>query len=259
MKQLPIRYIAGHMPGLSVKDGTAFVHAYIERNIDAIDATGYWVQKYEDGILYEIQEGGKGRALLPSILKKLQTEDAVIIPTSTRQVRLGFTERGFQCLLLPESSVEEETPGIKGGPKLKPAKGDAKGWVISGGVLVTLGLIVAISGSLINRVTTLAQDYSLGMHLQTDIVEYLQILYPRATAPAFATSTPAEDLPIAQWDRILREQAANEAERSYVTALRYNSQTKQWQVDLEAVDSDDPGANDLSRLPPRPSAARRRN
>jgi hypothetical protein len=151
--ELPIRVLMGYLPAVSARDAAEFALGVAEKNFDQPAISFFDAFPHEEGYVYEVHEGGAGRAFAPNVLKHLMaasfTDDnpAVVLATATRAVRVELTRGGLQCVLLPESADVEPTEGIVASVKMRPVITKRTGLLVSGaGIFVTgfFGLLFAL-------------------------------------------------------------------------------------------------------------------
>lgn len=224
---MPIRLIIGFLPGIETKDARAFAQGYIERHMQAIDVASWYVQRYKDGTLYEIHEGGEGRAYLPSILKLLESTPKVLIPISGRMVSV---EKGaddqISSLLMPESFVGEATEGVKPGPRMHPALGDARGWIFTGGTFFAIGLLFFLLGTAIHLGARYVYELGVSQAEVGDVGKILAMAKGEYPSQAARDVMPLSDTPVAQWPKLI-----NSTDPRVVKALRYEKDT--WRLEYE--------------------------
>lgn len=214
---MPIRLIIGFLPGIEVKDARAFAQGYIERHMQAMDVAGWYVQRYKDGALYEIHEGGDGRAFLPSILKQLETDAKIYIPISGRIVTVEKDADGqISSLLMPEDFVCDPTLGLKGGPRLHPALGDARGWLFTGATFFVIGLVLFLMGSALQFGARYVYEMGISQSDVGAVGKVLALAKGEYPSQASREVIKLSDAPVAQWSKLI-----NSTDSRYVKALRY--------------------------------------
>ncbi len=156
--------------------------AFIEKNFEAPNASYVYVQKWRDGCVVEMQEGG-GYAYLPEVLAKLdEDEDAVVaLPMSGRmlQVRIDKETGTLEAVLLATAQEPPEDAFIAL-PTAKMSAFDRRGTkVFAAGV----GLLAA---------STIALGFAVaGLFIDTE-----------AWALPYLEQTAVKDLPSAQMENI---------------------------------------------------------
>ncbi len=258
MHELPIRFIVGYLPGVEKRDARAFAQGFIERHFEGLDESGWHVMPHAEGWLYELHEGGIGKALLPSILQTLEaTDQSVFIQTATRLVRVDRQDAGLTSLMMPEDLLTEPTEGILPSHNLTPARGDGKGWAYAGGLLMLAGLVALGLAAAVHQGARVMYEAALDVenpqHTLGTLVRLAKLSVPES--PAILPEALVSDLPIGQRKRL----TAGPGE--YLEALRY--QKGRWVVDVKKI-SDEPAAPTLVAdpapvpgpdLPPAPSSA----
>lgn len=204
--ELPIRILMGYLPAVSARDAAEFALGVAEKNFDQPSISFFDAFAHEDGYVYEVHEGGPGRAYAPNLLKHLasasfmQDNPTAVLATATRSVQVELTRGGLQCVLLPESAEAQPTEGLMPSAKMRPVITKRTGLLISGaGIFVTgfFGLLLA----LLARMPT----YEAPPVAPVERVSY-------------------EQLPMAQWNRV-----SSVPHDRYVKALRFEKNA--WRIE----------------------------
>lgn len=230
MTARPMRLVIGFLPGASKNDAVSAAQGYIERHFEAIDISGWYIQKAgRDGYYYEVQEGGEGRAYLPSVLKLLDKHEELVITLTERSAKIQKGSHGEpETVLLPEGRDEPETEGLKAGPRLHPAVGDARGWLFAGGSMFIVGLLVLFMGSALHQGMQHLKETSVAARDLGPIGVMVETIAGDVVTPKLDWEPPkASALPTAQTDRLV---AAAQNDK-YVLALRYAN--GKWDVQTE--------------------------
>lgn len=148
----PEQLFIGFMPGVALKDAESYARGLITQYAHEPENCYYRAFNTEEGVAWEVQEGGSGRALLPAALKLLRERESVTLPTGTRAVRLQRSEAGeVRALMLPEGEAADLDPDELGrGPKLKPFEKLYRGWVNLGGAVLSVGVVALISAIILH-------------------------------------------------------------------------------------------------------------
>ena len=150
----PITLLFGFLPDVSYDDALTFARAQAEQQCVSLQNTRIYVEAVDDGYAYEVQEGGAGLALLPSVLAKLMPPSqvtTVYVPSSSRMIRVDRQRQGFVMLWMSEAEgdVAVATPDIVPSARMLPAQPDGK-WALRYGVYVLLGGLVLMALMLIS-------------------------------------------------------------------------------------------------------------
>lgn len=224
-KGRPTEIFIGFLPDVSKKDALSFAIGVANKHCTNITNTAYAVYKYSSGWAYEVHEGGPRRAYLPKILDKfaeqaggpIHEEDAVVIETAQRRVRIERTQTGLTAFLMPESFTAEQTSWLEPGPKLKPVV-SLRVWLIG------LGALLFVTG-FITLVTTLATRPTP----------------PPLNAPA-RRALPYASLPISQWHPMV----ATYDRGSAISALRFRH--NQWFIQTQRTASAPSKSSEISKV-----------
>lgn len=209
----PVKIVIDFLDGItSKKDAVAYARGFIESHFDVPALSGFYTMRFGNGYVYEAHEGGSQRAYLPRILKIIEDN-----PTATVSVRAGKrvlqVSRGprdsFNAVLLPEelsSYLENVIDPEEEGPALTPYEIPNMAWLVA-------GIVIAFLGALIFLICA-------GMFVTDQF----------ARKPAEFVMTPADKLPMRQWDTILKSLQPG----YYIAAMRY--QDGNWQVDVKKAE-----------------------
>lgn len=225
----------GFLPEVTERDAKTYALGIAEKHNVAIALSYYDVFKYNQGFVYEVQEGGSQKAYTPEILKyfdsmpRSEQGDAiplVSIKTAKRVVQVERTQEGLTAIQLPESSTQKPTDWLVPKLKMMPVMPTLDKFLTASAFffgLTFLGMVAANLGRV--------QPYEAPLDSPIIKAQY-------------------QDTPSAQWRRVVSV-SGNE----YVRALRFKD--GKWEVDTgrigapaiptteaptEAVTSEAPGA-----------------
>jgi hypothetical protein len=225
-RERPIRILMGFLPNVTARDATEFALGVAEKNFDQPGIAFYDAFSYEDGYVYEVHEGGPGRAYAPSVIRYFKSlppfapgeTHAVVLPTATRSVRIERTRGGLQTVLLPESSSHAPSEDVLATVKMRPAVSKRTGLLVSGAALFVSGFF-GLLFSLMARIPA----YEAPPAVPVERVDYNR-------------------LPTAQWPRLLAV-----PQDRYVKALRYDNGA--WRVDDVPIEEGPPAAGAPAATP----------
>lgn len=148
---LPIQIIMGYLPEVSNKDAVDYAMGMCEKYVTQQGLAYFYVTKYDRGFIYEVHEGGDGRAYGPEIAaffsgKPLSRDEApltVVLNTATRKVEVQQQREGVSVVLLPESSEQRPTEGLLPRASMKPAVSRRQGLLVAGAVVLVSGVLMA--------------------------------------------------------------------------------------------------------------------
>lgn len=166
MNHAPINMHVGFLEGASSGDAADYCRGFISKHFTSPKNSGFFLKSSDGGVYYEVQEGGDGKAYLPSILKYLEEEGSeVVVKLATRYLKVKVDENSFNCYLMPESYKLDSTDGIKTSSSLVPYTGDARGMLIFGGAVIISGLLALSTAHIITRAAEVVEP----VKAQTDI------------------------------------------------------------------------------------------
>lgn len=211
-KVLPINIFLGYLPEVSQKDAKAYSLGIIEKHLESMEIAWYFVFKYDLGYIYEVHEGGAGKAYTPSILQHLQdhlddpTGHIVYLKTANRLIEVEVLDKTLVAMQLPESSDKLPTEGIVGTKPMHSAVPSRVGFLRAGIVLFITGAL-AVSLALFARI----QPTTPVPHLPLERVSL-------------------DKLPWSQWNQLI-----SVANGEYVAALKFENNT--WSVVKKSIDA----------------------
>lgn len=209
---IPNRMVIDFLEGtLRKKDAIAFARGFIEHHFDSLTASGYFVMPYEQGYIFEAQEGGPQRAYLPNIMKALDDDPATsaCVQMARRIMEVKRSQSGtYTAVLLPEGteSQNEDIAFPPPGPKLLPFQRSGMTMLYTGISFAAMGLIVFI------------------LSLLFWLVEITGLMSPTLRTINLGA------LPLTQWQAL--EAMGGEKSDNYVKTLRF--QNNAWQEDKAA-------------------------
>lgn len=119
---LPIAIFMGYLNGANKSDVIDYAKGIAERNCTDLSIVKFKTFEYETGFVYEIHEGGEGKAYFPWINQKIDMDGIpeIRIRTAKKNIMVKkFQDRGITCVQLPTGSEFQETPGPVGTEKME--------------------------------------------------------------------------------------------------------------------------------------------
>lgn len=173
LPKTPIRVIVGYLPGVGERDALEFSLGVASKHFDQESITYYEVFPYETGFVYELHEGGSGKAFMPEIIRRLHEGEmafreaklvalktggtppdestlqrSFVIPCATRLVQVSKTHEGLTCILLPESTKLLPDYTLLSKESMRPALDKKVGFLMFGaGVFITGFLAMVLAGT----------------------------------------------------------------------------------------------------------------
>lgn len=156
-KDNSIRVIIGYFPDITEKDAREYALGLAQKHCDQLAISYYGAYKHARGYVFEIQEGGNGKAYSPEIIKYFDSlpayeageHNAVVLKTATRLVEVVRHKDGLGMVILPEQSQRETSTWLSPHKTLKPViPSREKYFYISCAVFATGFMAALISGSL---------------------------------------------------------------------------------------------------------------
>lgn len=135
---VPVKILIGYLPDVLERDAMEYAMGVAERNCEQSSITYFDVFKYDGGFVYEIHEGGRGKAYIPEILKFFEEAGdfdnlkpiKVYIHTAVRTVEVEKLRKGLVAVWLPESKRMETTAGLEPKQDLIPATNQRTGFLV---------------------------------------------------------------------------------------------------------------------------------
>jgi hypothetical protein len=219
---IPYRVVIDFLEGtLRKQDAIAFARGFIEHHFDAQNNSGYYVAPYVGGYIFEVQEGGSGRAYLPGILQVLDENPAAsaCIQMARRVLEVKKSSTGaYTAILLPEGTEPQNPDKVFPEPsaKLIPFQRSGMAALIVGGAIFGIGFLALF-------LTTVVY-----------LVEVSGLMAPPMAKVDYAA------LPLTQWQSLMN--VGGEKSNSYVKAIKYangkwTSITGQRQEEIPGVDA----------------------
>jgi hypothetical protein len=125
-----------------------------ERYCSQLEIVNVGIYAYEDGFVYELQEGGDGRGYFPALLRKKQRESedesSTVLRAGERLVKIVLKPGALQCLLLPtetDALAEEVEPS---GP-MSPLENLNYGFLMAASILFVSGFSALLVTGLLFR------------------------------------------------------------------------------------------------------------
>jgi len=198
--RLPIKVIIGYLPEVTARDAADYAYGLAEKYFDQMGLAYGGVFKYERGMVYEIHEGGVGKAFAPTIIQYFESlppfdpaeVHRVVIRTATRKVEVQRLRDGLAAVILPESSDAEPTEWLRQTAVMSPLIDTRKGFVRMATMLFGAGIFAMLASGIFFRL----QPYEEAVPVQKKL--------------------RPSDYPSAQWEKV-----QNVPEDSYVKALKF--------------------------------------
>lgn len=156
----PVRLVIGYLPEVSKRDAFEYAQGVAEKYFDQ-PGIGY-VNAFEhaNGYLFEVQEGGNGKAYAPAIVDYFENEgefeparqDRVVIQTGHRKVQILRLREGMTSVVLAESSSAPVDDWLKPTKALVPLLNRRTMLLKAGAAVMMTGLIALLSTGMYFRV-----------------------------------------------------------------------------------------------------------
>lgn len=216
----PKKIYIGLLNNIRKKDLIGYIDEWIVDNHCNRSSCAYQVVPFRGGYAFEVHEGGAGRGALLSVIRSLEQEEEITVPSSDRYVRVAKKHDGFSVYLLNEFEKHEASACVEFKDALSPV------YKRNHGLMLT-GVISALFAS--------------AVFLSTWFMVYT--LYNKDKVAVF---TPIKiELPSQQIGKI--NDIANR-EDAYLKSLMYAN--GKWKINLETVEVKKP----LSTTSPAPGA-----
>lgn len=199
----PIRVLMGYLPEVSARDAREYAQGVAEKHFEQMGLVFFGAFPCDNGFVFEVHEGGEGKAYAPEILKHFESlgpfqvgeQHTVCIQTATRVLEVQRTREGLAAILLPESSPAQGDEWLVPTKPLTPAMDRRDKVFYVGAAIFASGFVAMLLSGTIFRVQ----------------------LYEEPPAPKPVVISAAS-LPMSQWSRL---QAL--PDNAYVRALRFKN------------------------------------
>lgn len=212
----PIRVLMGYLPEVSARDAKEYAQGIAEKHFEQMGLVFFGAFPYDNGFVFEVHEGGEGKAFAPEILKHFEAlgpyqvgeQHTVCIQTATRVLEVQRGREGLAAILLPENSPTRGDDWLTPTKALTPAMDRRDKVFYTGAAIFATGFVAVLLSGTVFR-----------LQLQEE------------PAPPKPRVVSASTLPMSQWSRV---QAL--PENAYVRALRYkNGRWEAPEIQTEAV------------------------
>lgn len=164
----PLRVIIGFLPEVNHRDALEYAEGLAEKYLEQMSLAYFEAFKFSNGYVYEIHEGGAGKAFFPEIEKFLEEHASdesppyLVVGTATRHVQVELNKNGsLSTIVLPESTEKQPAEWLKGTSKMRPAISTRYGYLVVGAVMFVTGFSFMIVSSLLARYTPPAPERPL--------------------------------------------------------------------------------------------------
>lgn len=211
----PIRLVMGYLPEVSRRDAIEYAQGIASKYFDQQGLAYYGAFEHANGFVYEVQEGGDGKAYAPGILQHFEEQgpfdsqrvDSVVVASATRMVQVQRLREGLSCVLLPQTATTEPTEWLKTSSPLEPALNRRRLFFMVGAFMLGSGLTAMLTTGLFFRL----QDFEPVPEVKPELVS-------------------ASALPRSQWMKV-----ASLPPNTYVKAIRFKN--GKWEAPEVAVEA----------------------
>lgn len=141
----PLRVLVGWAEGISKNDAVDLAKGFIQRRFEAVDASWFTIAPFSGGYLWEVHEGGPGKAYMPAIIDALSQDPGGIhwLPSKDRAFQVMMRDGKPFCILLSSADskaiIASERPPLLPGGKMIRAVKKGTGVLATGGALFGTG------------------------------------------------------------------------------------------------------------------------
>lgn len=163
--ELPVQILMGYLPEVTSKDAMDYALGMAEKYLTQVGMAFFYVTKHDRGFIWEVHEGGPGKAYGPEISTVFGTNRMgiagstpmkVILDTATRKVEVTQGTEGLSAVLLPQNSMELATTSLIPRQNMTPAIPRRKGLLITGALVLASGVLVSTLAGYFFRVQEFA-------------------------------------------------------------------------------------------------------
>jgi len=229
---LPIRVLMGYLPEVTARDAREYAQGIAEKHFEQMGLVFFGAFEYANGYVYEVHEGGAGKAFAPEILAYFEEqgpfipgeEHKVYLRTSTRVLEVLRQRDGLVAILLPESAPVRHSEWLTAAKALTPAMDRREKVLYVGSAIFASGVVAMVLSGLFFRLQPIEA--------------------PVPPAPSVVT---AATLPLSQWSRVQAVPAD-----AYVRSVRYRN--GRWEApEIQTVELSLPAlpvTSDAATVPP---------
>lgn len=201
LSALPIRVLMGYLPEVSARDAREYAQGLASKHFEQLGLAFYGAFPYGTGYVFEVHEGGPGKAYAPEIIDYFEElgpfqvgeEHKLFVETATRTVEIRRQRDGLVVLILPESVRVVTSDALEPAKALTPVMDRRDKVLYVGSVIFATGFVAALTSGMLFR----AQPYE-------------------EVADPPPTSVSISHLPIGQWKRVVATPPG-----VYVSALKF--------------------------------------
>lgn len=163
--ELPVMVLMGYLPEVTSKDAMDYALGMAEKYLTQVGMAFFYVTKHDRGFIWEVHEGGPGKAYGPEISAKFGNNRLagangsplkVVLDTATRKVEVSQGVEGLTAVLLPQGSTEPADTSIIPRQSMTPAIPRRKGLLITGALVLASGVLVSTLAGYFFRVQEFA-------------------------------------------------------------------------------------------------------
>lgn len=158
---LPIEAIIGWIPRVGdEKDAIEYTKRQIEIQFATPEISWYAVAPFDNGYLFEIHHGGRGKGYLKSLIENLRTDPdgEYWIPSGNKAVKVVMQEGEPLPLVLPEDDarriVQSGHPPLHATSSMKPAVNKGQGIFNFGAAMAGMGGVFFIGSAIFYAVAS---------------------------------------------------------------------------------------------------------
>lgn len=216
---VPIQILMGYLPEVSERDALEYAMGVADKYVTQVGLAFYAATKFGGGYIYEVHEGGSGKAYGPELVRhfaeagpfQADSPQVVHIKTAQRMVEVTRERESIGVVLLPDDTSVQVPEWLRPKKAMTPGIPRRKGMLYAG-----IGL--AVSGTLAAGLT--------GAYFR------LQGYAPAPAQPVVAVSSDV--LPSQQWAHV---RAVPLAGGEYIKALRFKNGA--WQApEVSSIEKD---------------------
>jgi len=176
---LPIEAIIGWIPRVDdEKDAIEYTKRQVEIHFSTPEISWYAVSQFDNGYLYEIHHGGRGKGYLKSLIENLRADPdgEYWLPSGNKAVKIIMQEGEPLPLVLPEDDarrlVQSGHPPLHPTMALKPAVSKGTGLFNFGAAMAGVGSVFFLGSAIFYAVaanpgpSVRAVDFSALPHAQ---------------------------------------------------------------------------------------------
>jgi hypothetical protein len=168
--ELPIQVVLGFLPEVSVRDAKEYALGIAEKHFEQMGLVFYAAFPFKSGYIFEIHEGGHGKAYAPEIVSYFDAHGefdpsnplTAVIKTATRAVEVQRTREGLTAIWLPTQHAMAPSEWLHPRQKMTPALHRRTNFMLAGLALFLAGFVAVMTAGTVFRLRPIEPAAAVG-------------------------------------------------------------------------------------------------